>query len=151
MAELDARRAEVLGNAASIIQRKIRTHIARQQLFALNNASVFLQSFCRCNYLTYFMSSFNTNNARAWSLYFKLFNVWLLGRLACKKFEQLKRTAAAIKIEKHVRKWRKWVAYTRLRVSVLAVQTCLRAIEGRKRYRYRKETNAAIKIQVKIN
>ena len=78
-----------------------------------------------------------------------IISVCILGRLACKKFDELKRIAAAIKIEKHVRKWRAWVAYTRLRVSVLAVQTCLRAIEARKRFRHRKETKAAIKIQVK--
>ncbi|KAI3730239.1 hypothetical protein L1987_61408 [Smallanthus sonchifolius] len=118
MAELDALRAEVLGGAAAIIQRRIRTHIAHQQFIALRKASHFLQSFCR-------------------------------GRLACKKFEELKRITAAIKIEKHMRKWRAWVAYTRLRVSVLAVQTGVRAMGARKRFRHRKETNAAIKIQTR--
>ncbi|CAH1430894.1 unnamed protein product [Lactuca virosa] len=118
MAELDARRAEVLGSAAAIIQRRIRTHIAHRQINALRNSSIFLQAFCRRS-------------------------------LACRKFDQLKRIAAAIKIEKHVRKWRAWVAYTRLRVSVLAVQTCVRAVEARKRFRFRKETNAAIKIQTR--
>ncbi|KAK1416550.1 hypothetical protein QVD17_32341 [Tagetes erecta] len=118
MAELDALRAEVLGGAAAILQRRIRTHIAQQQFVALRKASLFLQSFCR-------------------------------GRLACKRFEELKRIAAAIKIAKHVRKWRAWVAYTRLRASVLTVQTGFRAIEARKRFRHRKETNAAIKIQTR--
>ncbi|KAI7749578.1 hypothetical protein M8C21_021880 [Ambrosia artemisiifolia] len=116
MAELDARRAEVLSNAAAIIQRRTRTHIAHKQVTALRRASILLQSFSRC-------------------------------RLACKKFEELKRIAAAVKIEKHVRKWRAWVAYTRLRWSVLAVQTYLRAVGARKRFRHRKETKAAIIIQ----
>ncbi|MFS7960045.1 putative myosin ATPase [Helianthus anomalus] len=116
MAELDAWRAEILGNAAAIIQRRIRTHIAHQQFIALRKASLFLQSFCR-------------------------------GRLACKKFEELKRISAAIRIGKHLRKWYAWAAYTRLRASVLVVQTGFRAFEARKRFRHRKETNAAIKIQ----
>ncbi|KAI3517097.1 hypothetical protein L1887_16304 [Cichorium endivia] len=118
MAELDARRATVLGSAAAIIQRRIRTHIAHRQINALRNSSMFLQAFCR-------------------------------RRLARRRFEALQRIAAAIKIEKHVRKWRAWVAYTRLRLSVLTIQTCVRAVEARKRFRFRKETNAAIKIQTR--
>lgn len=47
MAELDARRAEVLGNAARIIQRQIRTHIARKEFVALRNAAIQLQSYLR--------------------------------------------------------------------------------------------------------
>lgn len=52
MAELDARRAEVLGSAAAIIQRRIRTHIAHRQINALRNSSIFLQAFCRREPLT---------------------------------------------------------------------------------------------------
>ncbi|XP_076946182.1 myosin-9-like, partial [Bidens hawaiensis] len=118
MAELDALRAEVLGSAASIIQRRIRTHIAHHQFTALRKASLFLQSYCR-------------------------------GRLAYNKFEELKRIVAAIRIAKHVRKWRAWAAYTQLRASVLAVQTGYRAFEARRKFRHRKETNAAIKIQTR--
>ncbi|XP_052186371.1 myosin-9-like isoform X2 [Diospyros lotus] len=47
MAELDARRAEILSSAAKSIQRRIRTHQARKQLIALRNASVFIQSVWR--------------------------------------------------------------------------------------------------------
>ncbi|KAL5702008.1 hypothetical protein ACHQM5_027281 [Ranunculus cassubicifolius] len=49
MAELDARRTEVLSGAAKCIQRKIRTHIARRQFLALREACIQLQSFCRGN------------------------------------------------------------------------------------------------------
>ncbi|KAL0552671.1 hypothetical protein IC582_011789 [Cucumis melo] len=44
MAELDARRAEVLSNAAKTIQRRTRTHIARKQFFALRKATIYVQS-----------------------------------------------------------------------------------------------------------
>ncbi|CAI0419594.1 unnamed protein product [Linum tenue] len=47
MAELDARRAEVLGNAARIIQRQIRTHIARKEFISLRKAAMELQSYIR--------------------------------------------------------------------------------------------------------
>lgn len=47
MAELDARRAEVLGRAARTIQRQIRTHIARKEFIMLRKAAIQLQSLWR--------------------------------------------------------------------------------------------------------
>jgi myosin heavy subunit len=47
MAELDARRAEVLSSAAKTIQRRIRTHIARKQFIALRKATIIVQSIWR--------------------------------------------------------------------------------------------------------
>ncbi|XP_031398914.1 myosin-11 isoform X1 [Punica granatum] len=47
MAELDARRAEVLSSAAKTIQRRIRTHIAWKRFIALREASIVLQSVFR--------------------------------------------------------------------------------------------------------
>ncbi|TYG97779.1 hypothetical protein ES288_A10G065000v1 [Gossypium darwinii] len=49
MAELDARRAEVLGNAARTIQRQIRTNIARKEFISLRGAAISLQSYLRGN------------------------------------------------------------------------------------------------------
>ncbi|CAL5437955.1 unnamed protein product [Camellia sinensis] len=47
MAELDARRAEVLGNAANKIQRQIRTYIARKEFISIRKAAIQLQSCWR--------------------------------------------------------------------------------------------------------
>ncbi|KAL9247272.1 hypothetical protein vseg_020720 [Gypsophila vaccaria] len=47
MAELDARRTEVLGNAARKIQGRIRTYIARKDFVALRESAIQLQAFCR--------------------------------------------------------------------------------------------------------
>jgi len=47
MADLDARRAEVLGRAARIIQRQISTYIARKQFVELKRSATQLQSFVR--------------------------------------------------------------------------------------------------------
>ncbi|THG21657.1 hypothetical protein TEA_000286 [Camellia sinensis var. sinensis] len=47
MAELDARRAEVLINAAKAIQRRIRTHSIRKQFLTLREAAIYTQSVWR--------------------------------------------------------------------------------------------------------
>ncbi|XP_071741692.1 myosin-17-like [Rutidosis leptorrhynchoides] len=47
MAELDARRAEVLGNAAKIIQRQMRTYIARKEYISIRKAAIQLQACWR--------------------------------------------------------------------------------------------------------
>lgn len=47
MAELDARRAEVLGRAARIIQRQIRTYIARKEFMKLRQATIRVQTLWR--------------------------------------------------------------------------------------------------------
>lgn len=47
MAELDARRTEVLGRSASIIQRKIRSYMARKSFIMLRQSVLQIQSVCR--------------------------------------------------------------------------------------------------------
>ncbi|BAT94952.1 hypothetical protein VIGAN_08160400 [Vigna angularis var. angularis] len=44
MAELDARRAQVLSNAAKVIQRRVRTHQARRHYLALRKKTIYVQS-----------------------------------------------------------------------------------------------------------
>ncbi|XP_027365891.1 myosin-11-like isoform X1 [Abrus precatorius] len=44
MAELDAQRAQVLSNAAKVIQRRIRTHQARKHYLALRKKTIYVQS-----------------------------------------------------------------------------------------------------------
>eukprot|EP01018_Ginkgo_biloba_P007667 Gb_30020 [translate_table: standard] len=45
--ELDARRAEALNNAAKVIQRKLRTFIARKEFIRKCKAAVTIQTYCR--------------------------------------------------------------------------------------------------------
>ena len=47
MAELDARRTEVLSGAAKIIQRRVRTHYARKCFIALREAAICVQALLR--------------------------------------------------------------------------------------------------------
>lgn len=77
-------------------------------------------------------------------------SVHCVGRLACKLFENMKREAAAVKIQKHTRRHRERKAYKSLHLSVLVLQTGLRAMAARKQFRFRKQTKAAIIIQVNI-
>lgn len=65
MAELDARRTEVLSAAAKTIQGKMRTHIMRKKFLSLRKASVCLQAIWRgmfCVLLTIALAMFQFAN-----------------------------------------------------------------------------------------
>lgn len=47
MAELDARRSEVLGRAASMIQRKVRSYFCRKRYILLQQSAIDIQAMCR--------------------------------------------------------------------------------------------------------
>ncbi|CAL0326337.1 unnamed protein product [Lupinus luteus] len=47
MAELDARRAEILAKAARRIQRKIRTHLSRKEFITMRKATIYIQKTWR--------------------------------------------------------------------------------------------------------
>ncbi|AQK76142.1 myosin2 [Zea mays] len=47
MAELDARRNEVLGRSASMIQRKVRSFLAQKNFIALRRSALQIQTVCR--------------------------------------------------------------------------------------------------------
>lgn len=47
MAELDARRIEVLANAARLIQRQIRTYLTRKEFIAMRKATIHMQKLWR--------------------------------------------------------------------------------------------------------
>lgn len=49
MAELDARRAEVLARAAKRIQRQIRTYLTRKEYIILRKATIHIQKLWRGN------------------------------------------------------------------------------------------------------
>lgn len=53
-----------------------------------------------------------------------------------------------MKIQKHVRRYEARKAYKKLHVCALTLQTGLRAMAAHKEFRYRKQTKAAIIIQV---
>lgn len=68
--------------------------------------------------------------------------------LARKVYEMMRREAAALKVQKNLRKYFARKLYLQLQKSAVTLQAGLRAMSGRKEFRFRKETRAAILIQV---
>ncbi|KAL6968221.1 hypothetical protein U1Q18_034023 [Sarracenia purpurea var. burkii] len=71
-----------------------------------------------------------------------------MGLIACKLYENMKREAAALKIQTYLRRHLARMAYIRLELSVLVLQTGLRAMVARNEFRCRRQTKASIIIQV---
>ena len=63
-----------------------------------------------------------------------------LGALARKVHEELRRQAAAIRIQKSIRCYRARKSYLTVRSSAIKVQTGLRGMQARNVFRYKKET-----------
>ena len=68
--------------------------------------------------------------------------------MARKLYEQLCREAAAVKIEKNFKGYICRKSYMTARSSAVTLQTGLRAMKARDEFRFRKQTKAAILIQV---
>ena len=63
-------------------------------------------------------------------------------------YECMRREAAAVKIQKNVRRHKASESYLLLQAAAVTLQTGLRAMSARKEFRFRKETKAAVHIQV---
>lgn len=79
-----------------------------------------------------------------------LFFAKIIGRLSSKLYENLRRQAAAVKIQKNARRLHSRKSYKNLHVAALVVQTGLRAMAAHKQFRFRKQTKNATTIQVCI-
>lgn len=77
-----------------------------------------------------------------------LFLFCSIAMTACKLYEQLRREAAAIRIQKNFRCYTAQQSYLTLKDSAVLLQTGMRAMTARNEFRFRKQTKAAIKIQV---
>ncbi|KAF3969569.1 hypothetical protein CMV_006649 [Castanea mollissima] len=141
MAELDARRAEVLSNAAKTIQRRIRTHIARKQFIALRKATIVVQSICRGRLACKIFEQMrreaaamkiqkNTRRYQAWKRYRKLhFSVLVLQTglrvmAARNEFRFKKTTKAAILVQARWRCYKAASYYKKLKRGTIVTQ-CL--------------------------
>lgn len=60
MAELDARRNEVLGRSASLIQRKVRSFLAQRSFIALRRSALQIQTVCRGEITLFSQSYYNS-------------------------------------------------------------------------------------------
>ncbi|KAH0866065.1 hypothetical protein HID58_083276 [Brassica napus] len=152
MAELDARRAEVLGNAARVIQRQFRTWIARKKFRSIRNAAIVLQSFLRGeiartvhkkliieaaalrfqkNFRRYIArKSFVTNRSAAVVL-----QTGFKGMIARNEFRLRRQTKAAIVIQAHWRGQRAYAYYIRLKKAAIVTQCAWRCRLARRELR----------------
>ncbi|KAL8502981.1 hypothetical protein ACS0TY_021924 [Phlomoides rotata] len=152
MAELDARRAEVLGNAARTIQRQIRTYIARKDFVLLKKAAIQLQSCWRamsaCNLYEKLrreaaalkiQKNFRCYTARisysALQDSAMIVQTGMRAMTARSEFRFRKQTKAAIKIQAHLRGHREHSYYRNLQKAAIVTQCGWRGRVARKELR----------------
>ncbi|CAM8976689.1 unnamed protein product [Rhodiola kirilowii] len=116
MAELDARRSEILGRSANIIQGKVRSYLHRRYFIKLRRSAEQIQAACR-------------------------------GQLARILFENKRREASSLKIQRALRMYLARKAYKNVCTSAVSIQAGLRGMAARNELRFRQQTRAAILIQ----
>ncbi|GKU86169.1 hypothetical protein SLEP1_g731 [Rubroshorea leprosula] len=152
MAELDARRSEVLGRSASIIQRKVRSYLARRSFVLLRLSAIWIQSVCRGD-LT--RKIYEGMRREAASLRIQRD---LRGHLARKAYKELcssaisiqtgmrgmaarnelrfrRQTRAAIKMQSQCRKYLARLHYLKLKKAAITTQCAWRGRVARKELR----------------
>ncbi|XP_057463451.1 myosin-11 isoform X1 [Actinidia eriantha] len=152
MAELDARRAEVLSNAAKAIQRRIRTHNAHKQFIALRKAAIDIQSLWRAGLAYKLYESMRREAAavkiqknvhrhqtrmsyRRLQVSVLVVQTGLRAMDACKKFRFRKQTKAATIIQTRWRSHRASSYYIKLRRGAIVTQCRWRGRIARKELR----------------
>ncbi|GAV66769.1 Myosin_head domain-containing protein/IQ domain-containing protein/DIL domain-containing protein/Myosin_N domain-containing protein [Cephalotus follicularis] len=152
MAELDARRAEVLSSAAKAIQRRVRTHYARKRFIALRKATIYVQSLWRGRMACKLYERMrreaaavkiqkHTRRFVARKTYKKLhvsalvLQTGLRSMVAHKQYRYLKQTKAATLIQARWRCHKAASYYKRLRRGSIVAQTRWRGRLGRRELR----------------
>ncbi|KAL3825345.1 hypothetical protein ACJIZ3_021374 [Penstemon smallii] len=152
MAELDARRAEVLGNAARTIQRQIRTYIARKEFASLRQAAIKLQSCWRAisagklyeelrreAAAIKVQKNFRCYTARKSYLTLQdsavIVQTGMRAMISRNEFRFRKQTKAAIKIQAQLRCHRDYIYYRNLQKAALVTQCGWRQRVARKELR----------------
>ena len=77
-----------------------------------------------------------------------LASVLYTAQLARELYEQMRREAASIRIQKHLRAHIARKSYTQLKASAIVIQTGLRAMATRNEFRFKRRTKAATIVQV---
>ncbi|KAJ1413867.1 P-loop containing nucleoside triphosphate hydrolase [Sesbania bispinosa] len=152
MAELDARRAQVLSNAAKTIQRRIRTHQARKYYLALRMKTIYVQSLWRgrlaCKLYHHLRREAaavkiqkNARRYEARKAYTKLqasvltLQTALRAIAALKEYSFRRRTKASVIIQARWRCHKASSYYKRLRKGAIVTQCRWRGRLGRKELR----------------
>lgn len=75
---------------------------------------------------------------------------WTAGEIVRRVFKGLRREAACLRIQKDLRMHLARKAYKELSSSAISIQTGMRGMAARSELRFRRETSAAIVIQVSV-
>ncbi|KAK4492449.1 hypothetical protein RD792_003258 [Penstemon davidsonii] len=149
MAELDARRTEVLGRSASIIQRKIRSYMAKKSFTVLRRSAITMQSVCRGEHTRNIYQNMRRKASCiriqrdvrmhiARKAYKELcssavsIQTGLRGMAARNELRFRRQTKAAIVIQSHCRKFLARLEYTKLKKAAITTQSAWRARIARK-------------------
>ncbi|KAG8389131.1 hypothetical protein BUALT_Bualt02G0197300 [Buddleja alternifolia] len=152
MAELDARRTEVLGRSASIIQRKIRSYMAKKNFTLLRRSAIYLQSLCRGELTRLVYESMRREASclriqRDLRMYLARktykqqcssavsIQTGMRGMAARNELRFRKQTKAAIVIQSHCRKFLARSKYMKLKKAAIVTQCAWRGKVARKELR----------------
>uniref|UniRef100_A0A0E0K6W0 Uncharacterized protein n=1 Tax=Oryza punctata TaxID=4537 RepID=A0A0E0K6W0_ORYPU len=152
MAELDARRNEVLGRSANMIQRKVRSFLAQKNFIKLQRSAVQLQTICRgelarriyqnlrreaaslriqtCYRMHAARKAYSELSASAVTI-----QSALRGMVARKELHFRQQTKAAIIIQSHCRQFLARLYYSRTKKAAITTQCAWRGKVARKELR----------------
>ncbi|KAL5538472.1 hypothetical protein UlMin_045759 [Ulmus minor] len=152
MADLDARRSEVLGRSASIIQRKIRSYLARRSFVYLRRSAMKIQAVCRGQLARHIYEGMRREASslmiqRNWrmyaarkaykELYFSALSIQtgIRGMAARNEIRFRRQTKAAIIIQSQCRQYLARLHYKRLKKAAIITQCAWRGRVARKELR----------------
>ncbi|KAM7252959.1 hypothetical protein ACFE04_008860 [Oxalis oulophora] len=171
MAELDAVRSEVLGISASIIQRKVRSYLARKHFLLLQKSSIQIQALCRGQVARYWYERMRreaaavkiqkyTRRRIAFRNYKNLYlssisiQTGMRGMVARSEFKFRKHRRAAIIIQKQSRKYMARHHYLAAKNAAIVMQCACRGSNASKELRKlkmaAKETGALQAAKIKL-
>ncbi|XP_019178687.1 PREDICTED: myosin-6-like [Ipomoea nil] len=152
MAELDARRNEVLGRSASIIQRKVRSYMGHKSFTLLRRSAIQLQSVCRGELARQVYESLrretsclriqrNLRMHLSRKAYKEVYSAsvsiqtGMRGMAARNELLFRRQTKAAIIIQSHCRKFLAHLDYKKLKKAAIVTQCAWRGKVARKELR----------------
>ncbi|XP_024005209.1 myosin-14 isoform X2 [Eutrema salsugineum] len=152
MADLDARRNEVLGRAASTIQRKFRSYLSRKTFVMLRKVAINMQAVCRGQLSRHIFEGLRREAAvleiqrdirmhlarKSYNgLYFASVSIQsgIRGMASRDELRFQRQNKAAIMIQSHCRKFLAQLHYQRLKKAAITTQSAWRARLARKELR----------------
>ncbi|XP_047308351.1 myosin-6-like [Impatiens glandulifera] len=149
MADLDARRIEILGKSASIIQRKARSYMAKKSFILLRGSTIRIQSICRGQLVRKVYEDMRREAAAlriqrnlrmylAKKTYEKLcsssisIQTGMRGMAARNMLRFRRQTKAAIIIQSHCRRFIAQLYYSKLKKAAITTQCLWRGKVARK-------------------